>query len=520
MVQSFKRSFFIFLAILLLPTLIFSIYEIGTLRENEKVIEDVYNNQLDAILFSVNQYSDDALNNWAIKLNQLFEDTTRNKNAALTNYLNELPAIKMIFRYDLNKNLLICAPDNDMKAQEYSVNIRKIIVENDSTIKKLGNYLKSGYRKIVSFKEAYNGLRLILFLSESTNGVVINVLLLDPDNFINQVLDPKIQEITQNKFYIVAYNPENKLIYSSDKQHQPDTVAFKKPFWLLNHYSLGIEFKDQTINDLAKSRSKRNVALMIFIDAILFLGIWLIYRNVRKQVELSQLKSDFVSNVSHEIRTPLALISMYIETLDMGRVSKQEKIKEYYGIILQETQRLSAIVNKILSFSQIESGKRKYSFSEVDVNKLVCDVAATYKISLENKGFKFSADCSKKLPLVMADPEALNDALVNLIDNAIKYSAENKQLDIRTGMQKNMVFIEVEDKGIGISQSDQKYIFDKFYRVTEKNLAHKAKGSGLGLSIVKHMMDAHGGKIIVVSEPGKGSCFRLVLNTANINKNS
>jgi two-component system phosphate regulon sensor histidine kinase PhoR len=511
--QSFKRTFIIFLAILILPTLIFSIYEIGTLRENEKVIENVYNNQLDAILFSVNQYSDDALSSWAVKLNQVFEDSVENKDAAINSFLNEYPTIKMIFRFDLNGNLLIAAPNNDQNLMGKTKDILKIIEQNDSTIKKLNSYLKSGYRKIISFEKEADDLKLILFLSDTKAGNVINILLLDPDWFISKVLDPKIQEITQNKFYIVAYNPENKIIYSSDKENQPDTVAFKKPFWLLNNYYMGIEFKDQTINDLAKSRSKRNIILMVLIDTILLSGIWLIYRNVRKQVELSQLKSDFVSNVSHEIRTPLALISMYIETLEMGRIGTQEKIQEYYGIILQETHRLSAIVNKILSFSQIESGKRKYSFSNVDINKLVCEVAATYKISMESKGFMFSADCQKELPFITADQEAITDALVNLIDNAVKYSAENKKIEIRTGILKNSVYIEVEDSGIGISDNDQKYIFDKFYRATEKNLAHKAKGSGLGLSIVKHMIDAHDGKIVVTSKPGKGSCFRLIFKT-------
>jgi len=489
------------------------------MRENEKVIENVYNNQLDAILYSVNQYSDNVLNSWAVKLNQIFDDTIVNKKAALENYLRELPAVKMIFRFSIDKKLLLLIPENDTAFIDKTQDIINIIAQNDSTINKLNTYLRAGYRKIISFDNDYVNSRIILFLSNSKSGSIINILLLNPEFFIKQVLDPKIQEITQNKFFILAYNPENKLIYSSDKQHQPNKIAFKKSFWLLNNYYLGIEYKDQTINDLARSRSKRNVALMILIDLVLLSGIWLIYRNVRKQIELSQLKSDFVSNVSHEIRTPLALISMYIETLDMGRIRTPEKIKEYYGIILQETQRLSAIVNKILNFSQIESGKRKYSFSQVDLNKLVCEVAATYKISLESKGFLFSADCSKEIPLIMADAEALTDALVNLIDNAVKYSAENKQIDIRTGTLKNSVFVEVEDKGIGISENDQKYIFDKFYRVTEKNLALKAKGSGLGLSIVKHMMDAHGGKIIVTSQPGKGSCFSLILYADNINRN-
>ena len=245
------------------------------------------------------------------------------------------------------------------------------------------------------------------------------------------------------------------------------------------------------------------------MDIILLLGAWLIFRNVTKQIELSQLKSDFVSSVSHEIRTPLALITMYIETLEMGRVKDTKNVKEYYSIILNETTRLSGIVNRILSFSQIESNKRKYCFSETDINEIVENAALSFRYSIENKGFGYSFKPDKNIPLISVDREALADAFVNLIDNAIKYSTEIKDIEVRTGKSDKYVYVEVEDHGIGISEKNQKYIFDKFFRVTEMNLANRVKGSGLGLAIVKHIMDAHEGKICVISSPGAGSTFRL-----------
>jgi two-component system phosphate regulon sensor histidine kinase PhoR len=166
-------------------------------------------------------------------------------------------------------------------------------------------------------------------------------------------------------------------------------------------------------------------------------------------------------------------------------------------------------VNRILSFSQIESNKRKYFFSENDVNEIVESAANTFRYSIEIKGFKYSFRPEKNLPLILADKEAITDAFVNLVDNAMKYSPEIKDIIVRTGKDDKYVFIEVEDHGIGISEKNQKYIFDKFYRVTEMNLANKVKGSGLGLAIVKHIMDAHGGKIYVRSALGSGSMFRL-----------
>lgn len=272
---------------------------------------------------------------------------------------------------------------------------------------------------------------------------------------------------------------------------------------------MGIELKDLTIEDLTRNRIRKNIILLGVMDLILLLGAWLIYRNVSRQVELSQLKSDFVSSVSHEIRTPLALITMYIETLEMGRVKEASKIKEYYTIILNETTRLSRMVNRILSFSQIESNKRKYSFTFSSLNEIVENAAASLKYSIDTRGFMYTFIPENDLPKVKVDREAVTDSLVNLIDNAMKYSTDRKNIIVRTGKTEDHVYLEVEDNGIGISAKDQKYIFDKFFRVTETNLANRVKGSGLGLAIVKQIMNAHEGKIYVRSSPGEGSLFRL-----------
>ncbi len=226
-------------------------------------------------------------------------------------------------------------------------------------------------------------------------------------------------------------------------------------------------------------------------------------------MELAQIKSDFVSNVSHELRTPLALISMFAETLEMGRVKNDEKKQEYYNIISQETNRLSRIVNKILSFSKMEAGKRTYNFEQADINEIVYKVYETYKFHLENNGFKFNLIAGKDIPSIKADPEAISEAVINLIDNAVKYSDQNKEITITTGIEKENIFIEVKDNGIGISPDDQKKIFDKFYRVST-GLVHNSKGTGLGLSLVKHIVDAHKGKIELKSTPGKGSIFKLI----------
>ncbi len=340
---------------------------------------------------------------------------------------------------------------------------------------------------------------------------IINVLVIKPEDFIGQVLDPKMQEIARGKFYIAAFRDgEKEPFYSTNKQINAGRVSNKRPFWLMTGYKMGIELKNLTISDLARDRMKRNLMLIGMMDLLLIFGAWLIFRNISKQVELSQLKSDFVSNVSHEIRTPLALISMYIETLEMGRITDKTRVNEYYSVILHETARLSGIVNRILSFSQIDNKKRKYFFNSTQVNDIVESTALTFRYTLETKGFTYSFEPDNTLPPVWADRDAIAEALVNLIDNAMKYSEDNKHIVVRTGKKDTFVYLEVEDQGIGITEKDQRYIFDKFYRVTGKNLANRVKGSGLGLAIVKHIMDAHAGKIYVKSSAGAGSLFRLL----------
>lgn len=497
-------------AILILPLLISTIFEVGNSQRNEKVIQNIYKNQLDAILYSINQYSDDVISNLVTRIENSSNDFKGDSGADMAKIFGERPSLKSLAQFDTTLKKISSLPekytDNSLVPEMIT------LLRNDSkTIKQLQTYMSGGYRKVEPVGSNNGNLQWIVFLTHIKDQEVINVLVIDPEQFIKQVLDPKIQEIAKGKFDIDAYRSGEELpFYTSSKRNSVRTIYNKAPFWLLTNYLMGIELKDVTIADLTKSRIKRNLLIIGFMDLVLLFGVWLIFRNVTKLVELSQLKSDFVSSVSHEIRTPLALITIYIETLEMGRVKDSKKVQEYYSIILNETRRLSGIVNRILSFSRIESNKRKYIFTYNDLNEVVESSSESFCHSVENNGFTCSFLPEKNLPLIQTDKEAITDALVNLVDNAIKYSAESKEIVIRTGKSDNYVFVEVEDHGIGISEKNQKYIFDKFYRVSETNLANKVKGSGLGLAIVKHIMDAHSGKIYVRSTPGEGSLFRLL----------
>jgi signal transduction histidine kinase len=273
---------------------------------------------------------------------------------------------------------------------------------------------------------------------------------------------------------------------------------------------LFLRYRDVTIEQDVNHWKMGTFALVGFIDFMLGAGLFLVYSNVRREMHLSRLKSDFVANVSHELKTPLALVRLFAETLEMGRVQGQEKAQEYYRVINKESQRLTQLINNILDFSRIEAGRKEYRLSPTDLTRVVASVLETYRFQIEQQGFTLEEAIDADLPLVQADGEALTQALLNLLNNAIKYSRDDKRIRVETRREGDSVRLTVVDHGIGVAKPEQKKIFEKFYRA-EDSLVHETKGSGLGLSLVKHIMDAHGGRVEVDSTPGRGSAFSLLL---------
>jgi signal transduction histidine kinase len=274
-----------------------------------------------------------------------------------------------------------------------------------------------------------------------------------------------------------------------------------------------LRYRDRSIEEEVRRLALTKTALIGFIDVMLLAGLFLVYANVRRELHLSRLKSDFVANVSHELKTPLALIRLYAETLELGRVPGEDRAQRYYRVINKESQRLTQLINNILDFSRIEAGRKEYRFRPTDVGAVVGDVVEAYRFPIEQQGFELEVHIAEDLPEVVVDPEALSQALLNLANNAIKYSGEGRYLGLDVRRDDGRLVISVTDRGVGIPKAEQKKIFEKFYRV-EDTLIHTTKGSGLGLALVQHIMDAHGGTVELESEPGKGSTFRLLLPLA------
>jgi len=491
--------------ILVLPSVFFSAYEIGNLNQNERVIDSIYSSQLESILFSINQYSDDVLSGWA---NQMDRQESGIDQILAKNYA--IDAISLIESKDFqlfNKEKI---PEDSLL--HLKGELEKAYDGNLARIESLQRYVKSGYQKIEVIDCSINGKSLCAFASNADTSRIQTVfLLLNTEKFITENLGPKIQGIAQDRFFISVYQmQENKEVYSNVVHADEEKdIQQRKDIWLFPGYQLGIQLKGNTIEDLVRKRTRTNIILLLIMDVVLLLGAWFVYRNIRQQIRLTQLKSDFISNVSHEIRTPLALINMYSETLEMGRVPTEEKKKEYYKVINTEANRLSRMVNNILNFNKIESGRRDYHFVNGSLNETVESIVENYRQHLDQKGFEIECKLENDLPHIKMDREAVSEAIVNLIDNAVKYSHDIKRIEIKTELRDEVVCVNINDSGIGIATKDQALVFDKFFRVSTGDLAYKAKGSGIGLSIVKHIMDAHQGKIELDSKPGKGSCFSL-----------
>ena len=497
---------------ILLPLAGYILYSLGTLRENEKVIQDTYNDQLEAILFSVNQYSNDFMNSVINKMEQNFDSTAKEY------FSNEILMLSQ-----RNGFAIFSIIPLDNREKFYTVNIsasdaiedtlRFIVRENKQVIERLADYHQTGYRKlepsrmIKSQDEMYQVLFTIFQMKDEK---YLFVGLIEPLAFVEEVLRPRMQQIVEEQMIIaLSSKEEQKILYATDSLNGQNLVD--REMWLFPDLSVGITPKSSTINQLVRDRFTYHVIAIGLLGLLLLIGFSFLLRNVNREMILAQHKADFVSSVSHELRTPLALISMFAETLLLNRIKDENKKKEYHEIIYKETNRLSNIVSRILNFSKIEANRRIYSFEETDMSQLVRDVMKDYAFHLDQNGFTIHFRASDHPIWIKADRDGIYEGMVNLLDNAIKYSPDIKEIYVSLGENENTAWIEVSDKGIGIPDDKIHQIFDKFYRATERDL-YKAKGAGLGLTILKHIMDAHNGKIEVSSEVGKGSTFRLIFN--------
>src|SRR5437762_268236 len=461
----------------------------------------------------------------------------------LDRLLTAHPYVAHVFLYDPEQGMVFRSQPHRLKkdeefraeSDEFSTMMNKWVdPEYKETLQRMEKMEKKGATYMGFSNWAPRGDKhvyqsALMFLQPQGSGVhrAIGGIVFDAeylrDHFFPEMLETVMsQNLTEGQKAVMMIHPKSEsypLAASAGWDGGVPEVE-RNMDYVFPGLTLAIKTPGTTLEAIGQRFIRTSFLILGGLSLLLTGGLLLTYRNVSKEVALARLKSDFVSNVSHELRTPLSLIRLYAETLEMGRLNSPEKYQEYYCIIRKESERLSALINNILDFSRIEAGRKEYDFRDTDMQELVRNTLDSYRYQLEQHGFTFEEKIDE-VPQLRVDREAMARSLVNLVNNALKYSQDRKYIAVNLYRQNGAVKLEVIDHGIGIPSQEQHKIFEKFYRVGDP-LVHNTKGSGLGLSLVRHIVQAHGGEVVVDSAPGQGSKFTITLpvNAAAIASNA
>ena len=344
-------------------------------------------------------------------------------------------------------------------------------------------------------------------------GALLATFVLDVETLRRDVLPASLGPLGSGTI-VAVFDATGRTVYAPaplEGARPLQSVAFREhlPNWRLTVYQPG----GAAPRDAVRGQIMVFMAAFVVLLAIILAGSVLTWRLMRRETEMAQVKSDFVANVSHDLKTPLSVIRMFGETLEMGRVTDERRRHEYYRVISREAERLSRLIDNVLDFSRIERGRRRYDLAPTRVEPLLRETLDAFAYPLEQQGFKVDLTVAGDLPEVAMDAEAIGQALANLIDNAIKYSADDRVLTVEGRVEHGELLLAVADRGIGIPAGEQSRIFEKFYRVGRSDTQGR-RGSGVGLALVRHVAEAHGGRVTVESAPGAGSRFTLRLPVA------
>ena len=392
---------------------------------------------------------------------------------------------------------------------------------------------------IVAFTEQVNGrtyyvqaqLRFESFARErmtSVVGLVVDAERLRSE-FIPALLRDQLSNVPQPVGFpsleAAVLAEDGSRIFESDPSRHDDTPVDERNFSIIffdkelaafavpyeqqrEIWGLRTGYGPQSIPEIVSASTRPQMALMVVLAVAMSLGVFLVAGAAAREVRVAEIKSNFVASVSHDLKTPLALIQLFAETLELGRVRTPERAQEYYRIINGEAKKLTRLIENILDFSRMEAGLRPYRMEPANLSEVVTRVLARMETQFAQGHFVVQTDMAPALPRVLADEGATEQAIENLLANAIKYSGESKRIEVRAQLNGDHVAISVTDHGVGISRREQGRIFRKFYRV-QRELGGGPQGTGLGLAIVDHTMRGHDGFVRVSSEPQQGSTFTL-----------
>ncbi len=332
---------------------------------------------------------------------------------------------------------------------------------------------------------------------------------------IDDWLQPVIANLTAgNQFKIIITDAAGKVLLGGSDQKTDPSPAMGEfdnyfPPWKILVVRAGLT-GEPGFNLFASYYFWTVITLLV----ILVFGTFLILRIINREREVMSIKSSFIASVSHELKTPLTSIRALIERLLAGKVKSPEKMHEYYSAIDRDAGKLSRLVKNILDFSKIEEGKKEYSLEETDITSWLEQIIDDFNNDHIHEQMEIKKNFDPGIPLIRIDRDAVSQCINNLLDNAIKFSPDSKTVEIQLRRDTDFILIEIKDRGVGIMKEDLPKIFDKFFQGSSAS-RQSVKGVGLGLALVKHAIEAHGGRIEVKSSPGHGSVFLIFLPLKN-----
>jgi two-component system, OmpR family, phosphate regulon sensor histidine kinase PhoR len=346
---------------------------------------------------------------------------------------------------------------------------------------------------------------LLSFIKKSHGDSIYYVVLKISLEYVQKNLLPDVLDQYKDKILVCVRDNRNRILYGSSVGW-PGKFLFEKSF-PTTLYEWRLQMAPPDAARLASEEHVRRRSEFLLITMMLgtiLAGIGFLFYATWKESRANELKSDFISNVSHELKTPLSLIRMFGELLALGKLKSPEKGKEYAEIITREAERLSRLIDNVLDFARIERGRVAYDFQPGRLDLVVERALDVYRHRVEREGLKLTTKIDEGLPETMLDENAMTLLLLNLLENAVKYG--KGEIAVYLTQKGNVLRLVVGDQGPGIAPDEHKRIFERFYRTRDAR-GTNVRGSGIGLSLVKHIAEAHGGTVSVDSELGKGAAF-------------
>ncbi|MBN1895461.1 hypothetical protein JW906_13250 [bacterium] len=502
----------------MIPVISYTVFQFLQQDQNEHLIKTIYERQLNSILFSVNQDSWNQMLSWVSELQPLIRRAgpvpDANRTRRVRRFIAEHPPLHAVFLHGpsgcrfVYGNAVPSARDS-ASAQADSVRLSALAGSRTAEIRQMVQNARAGYMRplIVPWQRAHENRKTLLVFSgdgdETLFGIVLNDI-----RFIDEIVARKFGEMNEGNFVFAVKEKGRDVFWYLPDSDEARPFEKRESLWVLPDLELLVKMTGTTLDELSGKRTRHNLIILLLVNGVLIAGVVNIWRAISKEIRLAQMKTDFVANVSHELRTPLALIRMHAETLELGRVQSKQKMMQYYRTILRESERLGGLIDNILDFSRLEYRNRDYPMESGDLEKLVREVMELHRLRRNGGSAPVRFETQPGMPPVRMNRESVRIALLNLLDNAVKFGGGGKSVRIGLKRDKNDAVLSVKDSGIGVPESEQKKIFEKFYR-SANGLSQNRSGSGLGLAIVSHIMQLHSGRVTIRSKPGRGSTFSL-----------